>query len=112
MKNFNDTEIGKRIRLLREKTGYSREHLSEMAGIGSKFLYEIETGKKSMSAYTLFNHAALNVSCDYILSGKTQNEDFSYIVNILSTMQKDDISRIEKIIKHIAEIANSKQNHN
>ena len=35
-------EAGTRIRALREEKHYSRERLSEMAGISPKFLYEVE----------------------------------------------------------------------
>ena len=37
------TEAGGRIRILRETNHYSRDQFSELAGISSKFLYEIET---------------------------------------------------------------------
>jgi len=104
MKAF-EKEVGQRIRELREKAGYSREKLSEMSGIGPKFLYEIETGKKGMSAYTLLSIAqALNVSCDYILTGKTSGEGSEYIQNLVTKMDKGNIEHIEQIIKHIAEM--------
>lgn len=68
-------DSGKRIRHLREKAGLSREKLSDLAGIGVKFLYEIECGKKGMSAYTLFNLSkALVVGCDYILTGNIKKQ--------------------------------------
>lgn len=63
-------EAGKRIRKLREIRGVSREEFAERIGISSKFLYEIETGKKGFSAQTLSLVAeGLDTSCDYILFG-------------------------------------------
>lgn len=63
-------EAGKRIRKLREIRGMSREEFAERIGISSKFLYEIETGKKGFSAQTLSLVAeSLDTSCDYILFG-------------------------------------------
>ena len=104
MNEFEIT-IGKKIRELRELNRYSREHLSELAGIGSKFLYEIETGKKGMSAYTLYNISkALNVSCDYILTGNKKTDKSSLIIEMLSSMNNEELSHIEQIIKHIAEL--------
>ena len=51
----------------------TREALAELADISTSFLYEIETGKKSFSAYTLKNLSrALNVEADYILLGKME----------------------------------------
>ncbi len=109
MENF-EVEIGKRIRNLREKAGYSREKLGEMSNIGAKFLYEIETGKKGMSAYTLYNISqALNVSADYLLTGNNEENNLEYIVNVLSKVNSDDITHIEQIIKHITELMNKKR---
>lgn len=66
-----DTSVNDRILELRLGRGYSREELAEMAGISSKFLYEIETGRKGFSARTLYGLArALEVSMEYIMTGK------------------------------------------
>lgn len=43
MEQAKELNAGMRIMLLRTQKGYSREFLSEKAGISSKFLYEIET---------------------------------------------------------------------
>lgn len=67
-----EKEIGGRIKALREKRKMSREQLASKAGITSKFLYEVENGKKGLSAKTLCKiAAALSCSCDYILLGVT-----------------------------------------
>ena len=107
MENFAK-DSGKRIRNLREKSGYSREKLSELAGIGVKFLYEIECGKKGMSAYTLYNlSVALNVSCDYILTGNKKNSDAEYILNMLSKLNSNELSHMAQIIHHVTEFKNN-----
>lgn len=63
-------EIGKRIRQIREEKEMTRDQLAERAEITSKFLYELENGKKGLSANTLLKIAnALSCSCDYILLG-------------------------------------------
>lgn len=63
-------EIGARIRALREDDGLTRDRLAERVGISSKFLYEIEMGKKGFSAETLRRLSiALDTSSDYLLSG-------------------------------------------
>lgn len=69
MKSQN-VEMGYRIYNLRVVRGYSRERLSGLADISVKFLYEIETGKKSFSVNTLIKlSGALDISSDYILTG-------------------------------------------
>lgn len=63
-------EIGKRIRQIREEKEMTREQLATSADITTKFLYEVENGKKGLSAVTLLKIAnALSCSCDYILLG-------------------------------------------
>ena len=44
--NNLNSEIGNRIRLVREAQGRTREQIAELAEISSHFLFEIETGKK------------------------------------------------------------------
>lgn len=64
-------EAGKRIRLMRVERGYTRKHLAEMASVSTKFLYEIENGKKGFSAKVLYKLCkALDVDCGYILTGE------------------------------------------
>lgn len=65
--------VGKRIRTLRKEKGMTREQLAELASISPKFLYEVENGKKGFSAVNLYNISkALEVKCDYIMSGEVE----------------------------------------
>ena len=64
------SEIGNRIKELREVHNFTREELAEKAEISSKFLYEVEKGRKGLSADTLMKISkTLSCSCDYILTG-------------------------------------------
>ena len=99
-------DVGLRIAMLRDKSGLSREVLSGLAGISSKFLYEIECGKKGMSAYTLYNIAnALNVSADYLLTGEGNTDTSTRVNSMLSTFSPEDIAHIENILREISVIA-------
>ena len=105
MDELNITDIGWRVRMLREKSGYSRETFSEMANITPKFLYELESGKKGMSVYTLHNISkALNVTYDYILTGKSENKNLDYIISVLSTFDNEKLDHMEQVVRHIAEM--------
>lgn len=67
---INYKEAGIRIMLLRDKYCYTRKELSRRSGMSSKFIYEIETGRKGFSARTLLRLSeTFGVSCDYILTG-------------------------------------------
>ena len=98
-------EIGNRIKALREVRGYTREELAEKAEISSKFLYEVEKGRKGLSADTLLKISrTLSCSCDYILTGETfiknddeqltqllqrfNDKDREYAVKVLTLMQE------------------------
>lgn len=69
-------DVGNRIKLLRESRNFTREELAERAEISSKFLYEVEKGRKGLSADTLLKISrALSCSCDYILTGESYIEE-------------------------------------
>lgn len=65
---MDKVELGVKIRETRKRYGYTQEKLSEMAGIGTMYLGEIERGKK-MPSLKIFIRIleALDVSADYIL---------------------------------------------
>ena len=68
-KDFNE-EIGARVRQRRQELGCTREQIAERANISVQFLFDIEKGKKSMTALTIVNLAeALSVSIDFLLLG-------------------------------------------
>lgn len=96
---------GERILATRQTQGYTRETLAELANISPKFLYEIETGKKGFSALVLYNLCtALNVECDYILTGKPTAEYDICLVNILKSFEKEQTEKIAYILKQIYEL--------
>lgn len=67
MKDFY-VGIGGRIREKRLSLHLTRDELADMAKISDKFLYDIELGRKGMSALTLYKLAqTLKVSADWLL---------------------------------------------
>ena len=94
------TMIGKRIRELREKRGYSRETLAGFAKISDKHLYYIETGKKSPSAYNFLSLAnSLGVTMDYLVSEKQGNDDFSRVISLLKNLSPDELDYVMGMIQ-------------
>ncbi|MCM1263935.1 MAG: helix-turn-helix domain-containing protein [Butyrivibrio sp.] len=94
-------KIGERIRELREMQNYTRERFAEKVSISSKFLYEIETGRKGFSAETLCKIAqALSVSCDYIMYGEEkESRNIQKIACVLEMLEPRQISKIYDILK-------------
>lgn len=104
---MGDKGPGRRIQYLREINGYTREAFSEKAKISSKFLYEIELGKKGFSAEVLLNIAkALAVSCDYIMTGSTvDHQNNEQISAILECIDPKQMRRVKDILQLIQEIS-------
>lgn len=101
MNNFNE-QLGFRISKLREKRKLTREKLGELANISDRFIYDIETGQKGMSAETLYKLSkALNVTSDYLLFGIENSNNFNSIIGILSKLDEHNKESIEKIIIEI-----------
>lgn len=66
--------LGHRVMETRLNQHLTREYVAEAADISSKFLYEIEKGKKGCSTYVLYRISdALNVSPSYLMLD-TQNK--------------------------------------
>ena len=97
------------IKTLRIKQGYSVDELAEATDISTKFLYNIEAGKAGFSASVLFNIAkALNVSCDFILTGEDSNEG-SIIFEIIKQFDKSEQRYIEGILLNIIQMKSDKK---
>ena len=103
---MSDTHVGERIRELRETQNYTREALAERADISSKFLYDIETGKKGLSADTLRRISmALSVSCDYIIFGEeTEHYASEKIMSVLDSMKPAQVCQIQNILQILYEM--------
>ncbi len=106
LNNFN-VNVGIRIRNQREKLGYSREKLAELAGMSDGYLGEIERGTKGISSFFLYNiSVSLGVTMDYLVSGEQNNnifitKNFETILNFLQISEKTDLILIEKILRAI-----------
>lgn len=96
--------MGERVMLLRKKRGYTREGLSESAGISVKFLYEIETDKKGFSAYTLVRLAqALEVSTDYIMTGREAGRYVRRVVVEQEALRPNALEEGERLLQIVYE---------
>lgn len=100
-------EIGKRIKEQRTARNMTREELAEKSQISSKFLYEIELGKKGLSADTLLKIAnTLSCSCDYIMTGEHKKNTELY----LEKFEEGKRKRVRRIMKLVEELCEEKEN--
>ena len=73
MVNEFNAIIGQRISKLRVAKGWTREEAAFQALMSPKHLYEVESGRKSISVEKLVNLAkAFDVSCDYLILGDSE----------------------------------------
>jgi len=67
--------VGERIRSRREELGWKQDDLVTKAGISKSFLSDLENGKRNVGADKLLDIArALNVSLDFLMTGKASRE--------------------------------------
>lgn len=104
MQKPDKAAIGERIRQRREELKMSREQLSEMMGITSKFLCDIEFGTRGFSLEKLLLFSEyLQLSTEYILFGigpSINNRIFLQSINNCPEEKKEYLfSIINKIIE-------------
>ncbi len=99
------TYSSKIIKNLRIRQGYTVEQLAEEVDISTKFLYEIEAGKKGFSAGVLYKISrALNVSCDYILTNNKQRVISDLIVELVKKLDNKEQMAVEHILLEILKL--------
>lgn len=106
MKETLYVETGLRIQKMRVKRGYTRDTVAELSGISTKFLYEIETGKKGFSASVLFRISkVLDVNCDYLLTGKRGKGNHSQkLLGALELFDEEQIHKLVQLLEIVYEI--------
>ncbi|MCM1127153.1 MAG: helix-turn-helix domain-containing protein [Lachnospiraceae bacterium] len=99
------SEIGLRIRTLREANSYTRDAFAEKIRISAKFLYEIEVGKKGFSVEILYKISkALSVSTDYLVTGEDSSKLSGATAKCLEFFSPEQLTHVEAILKSVQEI--------
>ena len=102
--------IGKRIRQQREYMGLTREQFAEQIDVTPKFCSDIETGAKGMSIPTLCRISkVLRLSTDYILYGKTEQENPDSVMMVLENCSKRERTYAEQLLKIFVAAMNSNE---
>lgn len=97
--DISNISIGGRIREIREERGYTREKLAEYADISADFIWEIETGRKSMKVQNLGKIAvALDVTTDYLIFGASPYKENMKINTMLAALPDEIRKQVEKLI--------------
>lgn len=96
-------DIGKRIQNRRKQKGYTQEQLADMMNVSVQMISNLERGNKAIRIDNLVNLSKiLNVSTDYILTGKETVGDMTNVFSKFSGLSDRDRKIVEVLIEMCA----------
>jgi transcriptional regulator with XRE-family HTH domain len=88
--------VGTRIKDRRTELDWTQDDLARKAGISKGFLSDLENGKRSVGADTLYGIArALGLSLDFLMKGSGEKEDASLDIQIPSRLV--EVAKLENL---------------
>jgi transcriptional regulator with XRE-family HTH domain len=97
--NLSLSQIGQRIIKRRKNLGLTQEALAEKAELTTQFVSNAELGKRAMRPENLLKMAAaLEVSADYLLTGKIIDKDMLLLSNKLQNLSPAQFRFIESLV--------------
>lgn len=94
-------EMGARIAKRRKQLGWTQEQAAEASGLSWQFFACVERGIKNVRAESLINLSrAMNVSADYILTGKQSKVDYGYLLKYMEPLSEMQLKCLEEILKN------------
>lgn len=100
-------DIGNRITELRKRLGWTQEELAEKADLTPQFVSYAEAGKRAMRPENLLKLSkALNVSADYLLTGKIVDKDLLILSDKIKQLTPSQIRIIENIVDQCNDLFN------
>lgn len=95
-------EIGQRIAKRRKDLNLTQEQVAEQVNLSVQSISCIELGKKAIRPINLVNLCrALNISCDYILTGEKTINELDGILPKIAILKDDDYKIVESLIDHL-----------
>ena len=109
MNEYNQVKVGRRIRKLRNKKGFTIEKFAELADLSTSFVWEFETGKKGLSVKSIYFIAqVLGVSIDFLVTGKEINIELDSIIELISDCTPSQLESIRSIICSVIRLSNER----
>lgn len=97
-------DIGHRIAIRRNQLGLTQAEAAELSGLTQQFFASVETGKKNMRAESIVKVSkALNVSTDFLLTGKVTDFERTRLMKMLEPLNEEQLYLVEEIVKRILE---------
>lgn len=93
--------IGNRISARRKQLNYTQEQIAEKMDVSIQMVSNLERGNKAIKIDNLIKISEiLNVSTDYILTGKHTNKDTDIILNRIANLSDCDYKMVDMIIEY------------
>ena len=84
-------EIGKRIQGRRKQMGLTQEQLADKMDVSIQMVSNLERGNKSIRIENLIKLSEiLNISTDYILTGKETTEDMQVLTEQMASLSQKE----------------------
>ena len=94
-------DIGRRNQL-----GLTQAEAAERAGLTQQFFACVETGTKNVRAESIIRVSkVLNVSTDYLLTGKVTDVDRNRLINMFELLDAAHLMEMETIIHNILQFS-------
>lgn len=99
MTDVNLSEIGKRIQNRRKQLNLTQEQIAEKMNVSIQMVSNLERGNKAIRIDNLIKLSQiLNVSTDYILTGKETSNDIGELAIQISKLSDKERKMIEMLI--------------
>ncbi len=93
--------IGSRISNRRKQLNYTQEQIAEKMDVSIQMVSNLERGNKAIKIENLLKISSiLNVSTDYILTGKRTNKDVDAVSHRLTKLSESDFKMIDMLIEY------------
>ena len=84
-------EIGKRIQMRRKQQGMTQEQLADKMDVSIQMVSNLERGNKAIRIENLIKLSEiLNISTDYILTGKETTEDMQGLTEQMASLSQKE----------------------
>ena len=95
-------KMGIRIYNRRKSLKLTQEKLAEMIDVSTQMISNLELGKKAIRPENLIKLcAALNISADYILTGKTYDGKIGGIYDKLNDLTPEEFKMISDLVEYM-----------
>lgn len=94
-------EIGLRITERRKQLNYTQEQIADKMDVSIQMISNLERGNKAIKIENLIKISEiLNVSTDYILTGRYTQKDVSSVLERISKLSDSDYKMIDTLIDY------------